>query len=140
MTWINNHRERENDDIGFVYIIINKETKRFYIGKKQLISKVTKKPLKNKRNKRHSYKESDWEDYWGSSKDLLLDIKRYGEPRFVKIILKFVKSKWMMSYVELLYQLYYNVMHHKVNTYNGIINIRLCKPSERIWNMEKISK
>ena len=59
--------------VGFVYLITNLTDNRKYIGKKLAQFKVTKKPLKGKKNKRRSTKESDWKDYWGSSPSLIED-------------------------------------------------------------------
>ena len=71
---------------GFVYLIINKSDKRKYIGSKQMVKKVTKKPLKGKKNKRHSTAESDWKTYTGSCRELNEDIEKLGENNFEGII------------------------------------------------------
>ena len=59
--------EISEEYIGFVYLITNLTNNKKYIGKKLTKFKVTKKPLKGKKNKRRSTKESDWRTYWGSS-------------------------------------------------------------------------
>ena len=47
-----------NEWFGFIYRIVELDTGRQYIGKKQFWSKVTKPPLKGRKNKRRSRKES----------------------------------------------------------------------------------
>jgi len=60
--------------VGFVYLITNLVNDKKYIGKKLARFKVTKPPLKGKKRKRRSTKESDWRDYWGSSDHLNNDV------------------------------------------------------------------
>ena len=50
--------EAPKEYIGFVYEITDKETNMKYIGKKKFWSRVTRPPLKGKKNKRRSIKES----------------------------------------------------------------------------------
>lgn len=122
---------KEEDDIGFVYKITNKLNNKFYIGKKQLYKQIRRKPLKGYKRVRISRVESDWRIYQGSCKSLLEDIKLYGENNFEKEIIKYCKSKWELTYMELKYQLEYDVLNPKVNSYNGIINIRLRKLGDK---------
>jgi len=78
-------------------------------------------------------KESDWRNYWSSSNDLVNDVEKLGKENFKREIIDFVKSQWMLKYKELTWQLHYDVMNPKTNSYNGIINVRLCRPSEKVW-------
>lgn len=55
---------------GFVYMITNLDTYEFYIGRKQLLSKVTRPPLKGQKKKRVEFKESKWLDYQSSNKEV----------------------------------------------------------------------
>jgi len=112
---------------GFIYIIINNLTNKKYIGKKQCLSHRTKKPLKGKKNKRHTTKESDWKIYTGSNKALNEDIKLNGINNFKFYILKFCQSKWELAYEEIKLQLQENVLLSE-NYYNGIINVRIGRP------------
>lgn len=109
---------------GFVYSIVHVPTGKFYIGKKNYWFKKTAKPLKGKKNKRHSLVESDWKDYWGSSKEFSSFIKGKNKKDFHRIILHNCRTKWDMSYVELLEQLRNDVLYNK-DSFNGIINVRL---------------
>lgn len=111
---------------GFVYIINNRVTGKYYIGKKFFWKKKTLPPLKGKKNKRHSKVESDWKDYWGSSNSLLADVNKYGKKNFDRVMLRWCVNKWDCAYYELLYQLEADVLFDE-NAYNEIINVRLRK-------------
>ena len=92
--------ELPNDCVGFVYQITNTTNGRMYIGKKLAKFKRSRPPLKGRRNKRRYKVNSDWEDYYGSSDDLTIDIKKLGKENFKREILFYCKSKAEMSYVE----------------------------------------
>ena len=109
---------------GFVYIITNQTDGRKYIGKKLARFKVTKPPLKGKKNKRRSTKESDWRTYWGSSDHLLDDVQRLGEENFTREILHYCQSRGMLSYLEAKEQFDREVLLSD-EYYNGIINVRV---------------
>lgn len=95
------HKEFDpKDHYGFVYQITNMETCEKYIGQKQFWFKVKKPPLKGRKNKRHSVKESDWKTYTGSSKRLNEDIEKLGKRKFKFDILVLCDSKWELSYTE----------------------------------------
>jgi len=110
---------------GFVYLIKNMVTEKFYIGKKNLLS-VTNKPLtkkelseitdKRKSKKKQVIKESNWKTYWGSNKELLADIKEHGQDKFERSILKVCFSKKELTYYEIHQQCVYNVLI--TNSYN----------------------
>ena len=85
---------------AFVYLITNTVSKQKYVGKKLAKFKTTKKPLKGRKNKRRGTKESDWRTYWGSSEQLLNDIKILGEHRFTREILYYCPSRGVASYLE----------------------------------------
>lgn len=111
---------------GFVYIITNNLTGQYYIGKKFYWHKKTLKPLKGKKQKRHSVVESDWKTYWGSSNKLQEDLKKYKKKNFTREILTHCKTKFDCAYEELKLQMYYNVLDDPLS-YNEIINVRLRK-------------
>lgn len=110
--------------VGFVYIITNLTNDRKYIGKKLARFKVTKKPLKGKKNKRRSTKESDWRTYWGSSDKLNRDVEELGENNFTRQILYYCESKGELSYLEAKEQFDRSVLETD-EYYNGIINVRV---------------
>ena len=123
------HKDKVVDELpadceGFVYIITNQTDGRKYIGKKLARFKVTKPPLKGKKNKRRSTKESDWRTYWGSSDHLLDDVQRLGEENFTREILHYCQSRGMLSYLEAKEQFDREVLLSD-EYYNGIINVRV---------------
>lgn len=120
-----------NECFGFIYRIINTQTGKFYIGKKQILSKVNKKlgkkekaALPTKRGRTPSKKlvvsESNWLCYWGSCKPLLSDISLLGEDKFTREILMFCQTKKQLTYYEIMYQIKEDVLFHE-NSYNDNI-------------------
>jgi hypothetical protein len=110
--------------IGFVYLITNITNNKKYIGKKLAQFKVTKPPLKGKKNKRRSTKESDWRTYWGSSENLLADVAALGEDKFTREIIHYCPSRGILSYLEAKEQFDRRVLETD-DYYNGIINVRI---------------
>jgi len=116
-----------DDTFGFIYEITNTVTSKKYIGKKQCKSKLKRKPLKGKKNKRIEIKESDWKEYTSSSSELNEDIKKFGKDKFIFKILRACGSKWELAYFEIREQLERNVLMRD-DYYNGIINVRIGRP------------
>jgi hypothetical protein len=114
------------DAFGFIYCITNKVLDKHYIGKKQCVSRIKRKPLKGKKRNRIDQKESDWKTYTGSSNDLNEDIEKYGKENFNFVILDWCNSKFELGYKEIKLQILNDVLL-KENYYNGIINCRLGK-------------
>ena len=122
---------------GFVYKIVNKETNQFYIGKKFLSHKKTKKLGKKaiaeqtgpgrKKLKEETYAESDWKTYWGSCKPLLEDVKKLGEDKFYREILEFANTSKHLSYLEAKYQFKLDCLEPHVNSYVDNIQGRYFK-------------
>ena len=111
------------DNIGFVYMIKCKSNGKMYIGKKNFWSK-TRKSVKGKKRKTTIIKESDWQDYYGSSADLILDVEKYGKENFIRKILHLCKSKGSMSYMEIKEQIDHRVLFNDVY-YNNYIGCRI---------------
>ena len=109
---------------GFVYLITNLANNKKYIGKKLARFKVTKPPLKGRKNKRRSTKESDWKTYWGSSDHLNADVEEFGEENFTREIFHYCQSRGMLSYLEAKEQFDREVLLTD-EYYNGIINVRV---------------
>lgn len=133
MQWIHNHfpvTGLPDDCVGFVYLITNKTNGRKYIGKKLAkFSKTTYKTVtqKNGVKKRKAIRtkiDSDWRDYWGSSKELLSDIELLGPQNFAREILYYCKSKAECSYLEAREQFDRRVLESN-QYYNGQISIRV---------------
>jgi hypothetical protein len=122
--------EKATEYYGFVYIITNIKTKKFYIGKKAFIhnkkKKLTKKEIAEhtgvgrKPTTRVDKVDSGWKLYYGSSKELLADIKIHGEQYFERIVLHLAKNKKQLSFLELQEQIIYRVLF-KDNSYNDNI-------------------
>jgi hypothetical protein len=109
---------------AFVYLITNTTNNMKYVGKKLARFKVTKPPLKGKKNKRRSTVESDWRDYWGSSDRLLADVQELGESQFTREILHYCPTRGVASYLEAREQFERRVLETD-EYYNGIINVRV---------------
>ena len=82
--------------IGIVYKIHNHQESKYYIGKKILLNKRTKPPLKGYKRKRVEYVESNWLTYSGSN---ILAKKWKSEDCFREIIY-ICFNKTMMTYFE----------------------------------------
>jgi hypothetical protein len=111
---------------GFVYLIQDTVTFKPYVGKKVLrnirkkkISQKIKKATKTRKTYERTVKESDWIDYYGSSKELLADIQKYGKQRFKRVILELCCTKKYLSYAEVAWQIKLDVLRQ--DTYNGNI-------------------
>lgn len=135
MTWMyqgNPIDQLPEDCAGFVYIIVNLQTNRKYIGKKLAkFSKIKRRTVKfkngNKRKRKIRTKiESDWKTYWSSSTELLADIAKTGKENFSREILRLCKSKAECSYFEAKYQFDNQVLESN-DYYNGHIQIRVHK-------------
>ena len=109
---------------AFVYLITNLTNNKKYIGKKLAKFKTTKPPLKGKKNKRRSTKESDWRDYWGSSDRLNADVELLGKENFTREIIHICPSRGIASYLEAREQFERKVLETD-EYYNGIINVRV---------------
>jgi len=111
---------------GFIYLITNLETNRKYIGKKQMVSKRTRPPLKGKKRKRIEFVESDWRTYVSSSNEMVNDMQKIGKENFKFEILRFCDNKSQLAYYEAKEQFDKEVLI-KEEYYNGMINLRLSK-------------
>ena len=107
---------------GFVYLITNNADGRYYVGRKFFYTSKTRQ-VKGKKKKVKV--ESDWQDYYGSNKDLQSDVLRLGKGAFHREILHLCKTKGTANYYEaaeifkrdaILKEDYYNDwMHVKVS-------------------------
>ena len=109
---------------GFIYKITNNETGKFYIGKKQLMSKTNVKLGKKEKaalpiqRGRTPSKKVDWQNYWGSNKPLLEELK-LGKDKFTREILMVCSSKKMLTYWEAAYQIKLDVL--LIDSYNETV-------------------
>jgi hypothetical protein len=129
-----NYSENYNpeDYLGFVYRITNLSNSKYYIGKKYFWynkkKKLTKKQLAEippGPGRKPTFEivkvESDWEKYWGSSKELLTDVKELGPQFFECTILKLCKNKKQLTYYELHHQCSSGCLLPESNSYNDNI-------------------
>lgn len=111
---------------GFIYVITNKLSGKKYIGKKQMLTTLKRRPLKGKKNKRHSVVETDWKEYTSSCNELNADIEKHGKDNFLFEIIRFCCSKSELAYYEAKEQFDKEVLLRD-DYYNGIINLRIGK-------------
>jgi hypothetical protein len=112
--------------VGFVYKITDRETGKFYIGKKVFTSSQKKRigvrektQTKTRKIFKNVTKESDWKKYYGSCKELKEDVKILGPERFDRQILKLCCTKKYLNYCELANQILSDCLIR--NSYNGNI-------------------
>lgn len=100
--WIYKDKPFSSEDIqdyyGFVYCLTDSVNNRKYIGRKYFWSVRTVKKVKGRRKKNKS--ESDWKEYYGSSKTILEIIEQHGKERFKREILSLHKTKGEVNYQE----------------------------------------
>ena len=116
--------EMIGDYVGFVYVITNLNNKKKYVGKKLFNSTRRLAPLKGKTRKRKVVKESDWQDYFGSSDEVKTIVEENGRESFHREILHLCNSKGEMSYLEAQEQFDRKVLLSD-EYYNGIINCKI---------------
>jgi hypothetical protein len=100
--WLYKCKELEDADIptkaiGFIYLITQISTGKFYIGRK-LLTAASSKTVNGKKKK--TRKDSGWRDYWSSSPKIKEWIDESGTDDFKREILMFVTSKGMLAYAE----------------------------------------
>jgi len=117
--------EMIEDNIGFVYMVTDKETGMKYIGKKNFFSKVTRPPLKGKKRKRRSLKESDWKTYCGSSEVVKTLVEENGLGHFEREIIHLCKSKGELTYMELKEQVDRKVLFKPDEYHNAFIGCKI---------------
>ena len=84
-----------DDNVGFVYCITNTQNNKKYLGRKYFWS--YRKPRGKKRRVKQ---ESNWKDYYGSSKRLKEDIEIIGKENFKREIISLHKTEGKTNYEE----------------------------------------
>ena len=136
-TWIYNSKPITNlndfpkDTFGFIYIVKNNDTNKSYIGKKVLYHnkkvKLGKKEVAEltgvgrKPTTKIVTKESDWETYYGSNKEVMQLIKDGKQDLFTRTIIKLAPNKKLLTYYETQALFTYKVLEHPESFYNDNI-------------------
>ena len=115
---------------GFVYLIINTQNGKGYVGCKQYYIGKAK-------------KESKWQTYMGSSKYLKADIKKIGKENFRFEVIAEYKNKRSLRYYEMYYQVKWNVLTAVIEGtdepafYNSYVGGKFYRPVESYTIGEK---
>ena len=136
-TWVYNSKPITNlndfpkDTFGFIYIVKNTDTNKSYIGKKVLYHnkkvKLGKKEVAEltgvgrKPTTKIVTKESDWESYYGSNKEVMQLIKDGKQDLFTRTIIKLASNKKLLTYYETQALFTYKVLEQPESFYNDNI-------------------
>lgn len=111
------------DHFGFVYLITHNQSGRKYVGKK-FFTKSKTKQVKGK--KKRTRVKSDWEDYYGSNKELLDEIAINGKEKYTREILHLCKTRAECQYYET-YEIFCRHALLSENYYNAWVFCRIRK-------------
>lgn len=114
---------------GYVYLIELLDDGRKYVGKKNFFFtnsvKLGKKEKANlpitrgrKQTKKKVIKESDWKNYYGSSKEMISILEYYPKDRIKRTILKLCKTSKSLTYYECKYMFEFDVLNPNSNFIN----------------------
>ena len=92
-------------NMGFIYCVHNNKLDKYYIGSKQYRFYL----------EGGGTRSSDWETYYGSSKDLLADIGNMGVKHFDRYVISEHMTRNELLYTEANLQHSLGVLTHKVN-------------------------
>jgi len=118
---------------GFVYLIINTQNGKGYVGCKQYYIGKAK-------------KESKWQTYMGSSKYLNADIKKIGKENFRFEVIAEYKNKRSLRYYEMYYQVKWSVLTSVIEGtdepafYNSYVGGKFYPPVESYQDPERNRK
>jgi len=94
---------------GFIYRVLEINTGREYIGKKQF-TKLKRKKVKNRKNRKHVRSESNWKEYTSSSNYINESIESNGIEQYKFVIESLHKTKGSLFYAEVKKQIEEDVM------------------------------
>ena len=109
---------------GFVYVIVELDTGKQYLGKKLLWNSKILPITKTRKRRKKTLVESDWKEYYGSSNDVKSLVESKGKDNFKRVILRLCKSKGECSYYEAKYQFDNDVLL-RGDFYNEFIGCRI---------------
>lgn len=122
----------EEGYIGFIYEITDSLNGKKYIGKKLLITRRKRPPLKGQKKKRIDIIQSDWEKYCGSSENVKNLVKERPYD-FKREIIEFCKAKGELSYQETKWQFLKEVLLSD-SYYNEFISCKIhAKHVKNLW-------
>ena len=110
--------------VGFIYRITDTETGDKYIGQKRFRRTKTLPITKTRKRRVKTLVESDWRDYYSSSKVLQEKVSEGHSDNLTREILRFGYSKGDLSLIETIYQIKEGVLLRD-DYLNGIINCRI---------------
>jgi len=113
---------------GFIYRITCIPTGKMYIGRKLFTKAKIKAVTKTNKRKKKLRVANDWENYYGSSADLLEDIKTLGKDQFKREILHLTTMRGETNYLEALEILTSGALLSD-NYYNKWVSLKLHKSS-----------
>ena len=134
ITYIPPENFSPDDYYGFVYLITNRATNQKYVGKKFFWKKKTLPKTKTRKRRKITYVESDWRDYYGSSKMLTEELNEIGEDFYYREILHLCKTKGECAYMEAKEQFERDVLLTD-KYYNGIIACKI--GGQTVKNLKK---
>jgi len=128
-------RDMPEGTYGFIYETLHKPTQKKYIGKKVLYfernKRLGKRALEQLRLERKEkgiggrtplkqkiITESDWENYYGSHKEILKYVKEGSPLDFERTILCYVPNKKLLTYFECKYLFINEVLENRDNYIN----------------------
>lgn len=139
--WIYNDKDFTKEDaevkinegyIGFIYEITDTSNGKKYIGKKLLVTKRKRPPLKGQKRKRIDTVQTDWEKYYGSSETVKQLVSERVQD-FKREILEFCKAKGELSYTEAKWQFSKEVLLRD-DFYNEFIGCKIhAKHVKNLW-------
>ena len=118
---------------GFVYLIINTQNGKGYVGCKQYYIGKAK-------------KESKWQTYMSSSKYVKEDIKKIGKENFRFEVISEYKNKRSLRYYEMYYQIKWDVLTSVIEGtdepafYNSYVGGKWYRPIESYKDPEYLKK
>jgi len=109
---------------GFVYVIIEVDTGKKYLGKKFFWKPKTLPITKTRKRRVKTRTQSDWKEYYGSSKEVKALVENNGVDKYKRIVLKLCETKGLCSYWEAKLQFHYDVLMND-DFYNELISCRI---------------
>ena len=105
---------------GFIYLITELDTGMRYIGKKAFNSysskiehKLNEKTGRMNKVKTIVVKPSNWQEYFGSNKDLLSNLKKKGADNYKREVLQLAYTKKQLTFLEVSWQCQYHVLEEE---------------------------